>query len=52
MDKWMGGWVSGWMDGWVDGWLSGWAMVDEGLDGRGVDGSLGRWRKGGSKKKS
>lgn len=37
------------MDGYLMGkWMSGW--IDEGMDGRGVGGSLGRWRKGGSNK--
>ena len=46
MDGWMGRWMAIWMGKWMARWM------DEGMDGRGVDGSLGRWRKGGSKKKS
>ena len=44
----MDGWMGRWMAIWVGKWMSGW--IDEGMDGRGVDGSLGRWRKGGSNK--
>ena len=46
MDGWMGRWMAIWMGKWMGRWM------DEGMDGRGVDGSLGRRRKGGSKKKS